>query len=133
MPARKQKAKTSASGAKRRPTRPAKTATKARAHPAGAARKKAAPRRARHDRQAWDALEREVRRLRAARARLERRLIAAVQEIGSLRQFEQRTQMLEAELARRDQEIAQRRREGEGHGGEVEERLGGTSNVSAPS
>jgi hypothetical protein len=44
-------------------------------------------------------LEREVRRLRSARGRLERRLTAAVQEIGMLRQFEVRAQMLENELA----------------------------------
>ena len=42
------------------------------------------------DRKAIAALEREIRRLRLARGRLERRLTAAVQEIGMLRQFELR-------------------------------------------
>jgi hypothetical protein len=57
------------------------------------------------------ALEREVRRLRLARGRLERRLTATVQEIGMLRQFETHARSLEAELARRDAEIERLRQE----------------------
>lgn len=85
------------------------------------------------DRQAFEALQKQVRRLRSARSRLERRLTAAVQEIGMLRQFELRVQMLEADLARRDQEIARLRREGEERAREGESRPGGASIVSAPS
>jgi chromosome segregation ATPase len=71
------------------------------------------------DRPAIAELEREIRRLRAARSHLERRLTAAVQEIGTLRQFELRAQALEAELA--------------SVRGEHDGRLGGAMIVSAPS
>lgn len=85
------------------------------------------------DRKAIAALEREIRRLRLARGRLERRLTAAVQEIGMLRQFEIRTQGLEAELSRRDSLIADLRRERDERLREVEAGPGGTSIVSTPS
>lgn len=51
------------------------------------------------DRRGIAELEREIRSLRSARSYLERRLTAAVQEIGMLRQFELRAQALETELA----------------------------------
>jgi hypothetical protein len=70
-------------------------------------------------------VERGMRRLRAARRRLEERLTAAVQEIGTLRQYERRAQMLESELAAKDAEIARLREQ-------ATERLGGASIVSAP-
>ena len=87
------------------------------------------PRRARKaplDRQAVEALEREVRRLRRARGKLERRLTAAVQEIGTLRHSERRVQILERQLQARDEEISRLRHESD-------ERLGGASIVSARS
>ena len=52
-----------------------------------------------------------MRRLRSARRRLEQRLTAAVQEIGMLRTFEMRAQMLENELAKRDVELSRLRAE----------------------
>jgi hypothetical protein len=64
-----------------------------------------------------------VRSLQSARRRLERQLIAAVQEIGLLRQFEKRAAALETEVARRDAEIVRLR-------GELDVRLGGASIVS---
>src|SRR6516225_8707051 len=64
-----------------------------------ATRAKAATRKVRSDRKPGSALEREVHRLRQARGRLERRLTEAVQEIGTLRQFEIRVQALQAEIA----------------------------------
>ena len=67
-------------------------------------------------------LERDVRRLRSARRQLERRLTAAVQEIGTIRQFEIRAQVLESELAKRDAEIDRLRTE-------REEQLGGTASI----
>src|SRR5205085_12391521 len=70
------------------------------------------------DRLAIAELEREIRSLRASRSHLERRLTAAVQEIGTLRQFELRAQALEAELASLRSER--------------EDRLGGAMIVSAP-
>jgi hypothetical protein len=72
---------------------------------------KAAKRKVRSGRKPGSALEREVHRLRQARGRLERRLTEAVQEIGMLRQFETRVQALQAEVGRRDAEIAELRRE----------------------
>jgi len=98
--------------------RPAKKATKKRV---------AAPAKARSaiDREALAAAEGEVRRLRAARRRLEQRLTAAVQEIGTLRTFELRAQMLENELAKRDAELSRLRTE-------ISDRLGGASIVSTP-
>jgi hypothetical protein len=77
------------------------------------------------DREAVAALESDVRRLRVARRRLEQRLTAAVQEIGMLRQFELRAQMLESQVAGRDAELARLRAENA-------ERLGGASIVSTP-
>ncbi|MEA2625878.1 MAG: hypothetical protein QOD06_1923 [Candidatus Binatota bacterium] len=62
-------------------------------------------------------IERELRRLRRARSRLERQLTAAVQEIGILRQYEWRTAALEKEVRRRDDEIARLRDQREGDGG----------------
>ncbi len=82
------------------------------------------------DRKTALALEREVRRLRRARGRLERRLTATVQEIGMLRQFEIRTRGLEAELARRDAEIEQLRRERDERLRETEIRIAGASIAS---
>jgi hypothetical protein len=88
------------------------------------------PRRARKaaplGRQAVEALERKVRRLRLVRGKLERRLTEAVQEIGTLRQFELRVQILERQLRARDEEISRLRHESD-------ERSGGASIVSAPS
>src|SRR5207244_10372638 len=77
------------------------------------------------DREALAAAEAEVRRLRSTRRRLEQRLTAAVQEIGTLRTFELRAQMLENELAKRDGELSRLR-------AEMSDRLGGASIVSAP-
>ena len=62
------------------------------------------------------ALQRKVRRLGSARRILEKRLTAAVQEIGALRQFELRALMLEDELRKRDSEIESIRRNGVGPG-----------------
>jgi hypothetical protein len=84
------------------------------------------------DRKTALALEREVRRLRLARGRLERRLTATVQEIGMLRQFEIRARGLEAELARRDAEIEQLRRECDERLRETELRTAGASSTSTP-
>ena len=84
------------------------------------------------DRKTALALEREVRRLRLARGRLERRLTATVQEIGMLRQFEIRARGLEAELARRDAEIEQLRRERDERLRETEIRIAGASSASTP-
>ena len=86
---------------------------------AAKARRKARPR---PDR---EALEKTVKRLRAARAGLEHRLTAAVQEIGMLRQFELRTQVLEAELRKREADLLTARRE-------LEARRAGATVVSAP-
>ena len=61
-----------------------------------------------------------------ARGKLEHRLTAAVQEIGTLRQFELRVQMLERELQARDEEISRLRHQGD-------ERLGRVVIVAAPS
>jgi hypothetical protein len=52
------------------------------------------------------------------RGRLERRLTAAVQEIGTLRNFELRVGILERQLRARDEEISRFRQE-------RDERLGG--------
>jgi hypothetical protein len=71
-------------------------------------RKRAAPR---VGHESVESLEQKVRRLRSARARLERRLTEAVQEIGTLRRFELRVRMLEGELRKRDEEFAAVRRE----------------------
>jgi hypothetical protein len=54
-------------------------------------------------------LEREIARLRSTRSRLERRLTAMVKEIGLLRQYEMRARFLEAEVQKRDQQIAELR------------------------
>ena len=83
---------------------------------------KAAP----FDRRAVEALERQVRSLRMARGKLEHRLTAAVQEIGTLRHFELRVQILERQLQARDEEISRLRHQ-------TNERLGGASIVAAPS
>ena len=77
-------------------------------------------------------LERELRRLRAARAKLERRLTAAVQEIGTLRQWEIRATMLEGQLQKREQELARLRQESEERIRELESRLGGAAPAAAP-
>jgi|SRR5882724_11247245 len=90
-----------------------------------AKRKRAAARAQPIDREALAAAETEVRRLRATRRRLEQRLVAAVQEIGTLRTFELRAQMLENELAKREGELSRLR-------AEMSDRLGGASIVSAP-
>jgi predicted RNase H-like nuclease (RuvC/YqgF family) len=96
--------------APRRTAKPAKRPNKTkRATPA--TRVKAGKSRSRPARKSASALEREVHRLRQARGRLERRLTAAVQEIGVLRQLDARVQALEAEVARRDAEIAELRRD----------------------
>jgi hypothetical protein len=55
-----------------------------------------------------ETFEREIRRLRSARSKLERRLTAAVQEIGTLRQFELRATMLEGELQKLRRETEER-------------------------
>jgi hypothetical protein len=87
----------------------------------------------RSDHKSASALEREVHRLRQARGRLERRLTAAVQEIGVLRQFDTRVQALEAEVARRDAEIAELRRERNERSREAGIPLGEGSIPSTPS
>ena len=78
------------------------------------------------DHRAVEALEKQVRSLRMARGKLEHRLTAAVQEIGTLRHFELRVQALERQLQARDAEISRLRQEGE-------ERLSGASIVATPS
>jgi len=80
-----------------------------------------------------ESLQKEVRRLRAARGKLERRLTSAVQEIGILRQLEFRIQSLENDLDKRDQEIARLRLERADQLNQLELRLGGASIVSTPS
>jgi hypothetical protein len=50
--------------------------------------------------------ERELKRERATRRRLEKRLTALVQELGQIRIYETRCGMLEEELRRRDEELA---------------------------
>jgi len=77
-------------------------------------------------------LERELRRLRAARAKLERRLTAAVQEIGTLRQWEIRATMLEGQLQKREQELVRLRQESEERIRELQSRLGGAAAAPAP-
>ena len=104
--------------------RPAPKGTKRAKHPARTKRPLQKKRTKRSNRQTVDALERQVRRLGLARGKLERRLTAAVQEIGTLRQFEIRAQVLQAELARRDAEIEQLRREREERLRAFESRLG---------
>lgn len=89
-------------------------------------------RRGRADRQALDALENQVQRLRAARGRLERRLTAAVQEIGALRQFELRVRILEADLAGRDREIARLCSAGDQHAREAKPLAASDPAVSPP-
>ncbi|MGH7820955.1 MAG: hypothetical protein ACREQ9_14410 [Candidatus Binatia bacterium] len=66
--------------------------------------------------------EAELRRLRSARRKLERQLTAAVQEIGLLRQYEVRSRFLEAEVARRDGQLAELRQQYEGRIRELESR-----------
>jgi hypothetical protein len=115
--------------------RPAPRRTKPKAKPRIVAKKKISrPTRAAEaallarvaaDREMIATLESEVRRLRSARRRLEQRLTAAVQEIGSLRQWELRAQMFENEVAKRDREISRLH-------AELADRLGGASIVSAP-
>ena len=87
-----------------------------------------------------EALEKQIRRLRRARAQLERRLTSAVQEIGMLRQIEFRVQRLEEELSKRDEELAKRdadiarmRMERADQLRQLELRLGSASIVSTPS
>ena len=70
-------------------------------------------------------MQKEVRRLRAARGKLERRLTSAVKEIGMLRQLEFRVQSLENDLDKRDQEIARLRLERADQLSQLELRLGG--------
>ena len=72
-----------------------------------------------------ESLQKEVRRLRAARRKLERRLTSAVKEIGMLRQLEFRIQSLENDLDKRDQEIARLRLERADQLSQLELRLGG--------
>ncbi len=78
-----------------------------------------------------ESLRKEVRRLRAARAKLERRLTSAVQEIGILRQLEFRARRLEDELAKRDEEIARLRLERANQLSQLELRLGGAMVVGS--
>ena len=115
-PARPRRARTKTARASRRPTVPAKAAAPAPS-----------------DREAVEALRKEVRRLRRARARLERRLTSAVQEIGILRQLEFRAQRLEDDLGKRDEEIARMRLERANQLSQLELRLGGASFLSTPS
>jgi predicted RNase H-like nuclease (RuvC/YqgF family) len=75
-------------------------------------------------RRAVEALEKEAHRLLRARSRLERRLTAAVQEIGTLRNFELRVQILERQVRDRDEEISRLRQE-------LGERSGGAAIVSS--
>jgi hypothetical protein len=70
-------------------------------------------------------IEKELRRLRSARNSLERRLTAAVQEIGLLRQYELRAQMLEGELGELRVRSEERIRD-------LESRLHGASIVATP-
>jgi len=72
-----------------------------------------------------ESLQKEIRRLRAARGKLERRLTSAVKEIGMLRQLEFRIQSLENDLDKRDQEIARLRLERADQLSQLELRLGG--------
>ncbi|HSD09481.1 MAG TPA: hypothetical protein VLF14_00725 [Candidatus Binatia bacterium] len=65
-----------------------------------------------------------MRRLRQVRGKLERRLTAAVQEIGTLRTFELRVEILERQLRARDEEISRLRQE-------RDQRLGGPSIASS--
>jgi chromosome segregation ATPase len=67
----------------------------------------------------------QVARLQAARRRLERRLVAAVQEIGMLRQYELRVAALEAEIQKRDADLADLK----GRYESLESRLGGAAVV----
>jgi len=113
-PARRARTKTAR--AARRPTVPAKAAAPAPS-----------------DREAVEALRKEVRRLRRARAQLERRLTSAVKEIGILRQLEFRAQRLEDDLGKRDEEIARMRLERANQLSQLELRLGGASILSTPS
>ncbi len=69
--------------------------------------------------------QKELRRLRSARNSLERRLTAAVQEIGLCRQYEVRARMLENELGELRARSEQRIRE-------LESRLNGASIVATP-
>ena len=78
-----------------------------------------------------ESLQKEVRRLRAARGKLERRLTSAVQEIGILRQLEFRIQSLENDLDKRDQEIARLRLERADQLNQLELRLGGAMVVGS--
>ena len=55
-------------------------------------------------------LERELKRERAARRRLEKQLTALVQELGHVRHYEARSRVLEEELRRRDEELSTFRR-----------------------
>jgi hypothetical protein len=93
--------------------RPAKAAAKKRHDRTRARRvtKRRKPATPRIGREAVDLLERKIRRLRSARARLERRLTEAVQEIGTLRQFELRARTLEGHLRKREEDLAAVRRE----------------------
>ncbi len=54
--------------------------------------------------------ERELKRERANRRKLEKRLTALVQELGQVRMYEVRCSMLEEELRKRDEELAALRR-----------------------
>ena len=118
--AKKKIAKKKAAPRRPRPKR-ARAATTKKKPVAARAKPRAKP----IDREALAAAEAEVRRLRSTRRRLEQRLTAAVQEIGTLRTFELRAQMLENELAKRDLELSRLRAENA-------DRLGGASIVSAP-
>ena len=80
-----------------------------------------------------ESLQKEIRRLRVARGKLERRLTSAVREIGMLRQLEFRVQSLENDLGKRDQELARLRLERADQLSQLELRLGGASIVSTPS
>ncbi len=97
----------------RKPRRP--SAKKAPAHAAAGARRKLPAKPPVDPREALHKLELKIRRLATARRKLEKRLTAAVQEIGTLRTFELRAAMLEAELGKRDAELAQLRSNGSGH------------------
>jgi hypothetical protein len=86
-----------------KPARPAKRRAKARPakKPAVAAKKIPPP--------AVD-FERELKRERANRRKLEKRLTALVQELGQVRMYEVRCGLLEEEVRKRDEELAALRR-----------------------
>ncbi|MGH7856440.1 MAG: hypothetical protein ACREQY_03850 [Candidatus Binatia bacterium] len=75
--------------------------------------------------------EAELRRLQSARRKLERQLTAAVQEIGLLRQYETRARFLEAEVQKRDAQLADLRRQYEARIHDLESRAGSAAPEAA--